>query len=109
MFLRGVIMANYGLRKVLNFLGFIATMLIGIAMILAMIVNGVNGGTITGLNLRGATAAEIIVFVANIFAYFITIIAGFSYARSKRSVGFMIAQIVATLVIVVLVVLCNVI
>ena len=97
-------MANYGLRMVLNFLGFIATMLIGIAMILAMIVNGVNGGTITGLNLRGATAAEIIVFVANIFAYFITIIAGFSYARSKRSVGFMIAQIV-----VVLVVLCNVI
>ena len=102
-------MANYGLRKALNFLGFIATMLIGIAMILAMIVNGVNGGTITGLNLRGATAANVIVFVANIFAYFITIIAGFSYARSKRSIWYMIAQIVATLVIVVLVVLCNVI
>lgn len=102
-------MANYGLRKVLNFLGFVATMLIGVAMILAMIVNGAGGGTIAGLNLRGASVSTVIVFVANIFAYFITIIAGFSYAKSKRSMWYMIAQIVATLVIVVLLVLCNVI
>lgn len=102
-------MANYGLRKVLNFLGFVATMLIGVAMILAMIVNGADGGTIAGLNLRGASVSTVIVFVANIFAYFITIIAGFSYAKSKRSMWYMIAQIVATLVIVVLLVLCNVI
>lgn len=102
-------MANYGLRRVLNCLGFVATMLIGIAMILAMIVNGVSGGTIAGLNLRGASPAAVIVFVANIFAYLITIIAGFSYARSKRSAWFMIAQIVATLVIVVLLILSNII
>ena len=102
-------MANYGVRKALNFLGFLATMLIGIAMILAMIVNGVNGGTIAGLNLRGATIASIIVFIGNIFAYLITIIAGFSYARSKRSAWFMIAQIIATIVIVVLLVLSNII
>ncbi len=102
-------MANYGLRKVLNFLGFVATLLIGVAMILAMIVNGADGGTIAGLNLRGASVSTVIVFVANIFAYFITIIAGFSYAKSKRSMWYMIAQIVATLVIVVLLVLCNVI
>lgn len=102
-------MANYGLRKVLNFLGFVATMLISVAMILALIVNGASGGGIAGLNLRGATPANIIVFIANVFAYFITIIAGFSYAKSKRSLWYMIAQIVATLVIVVLVVLCNVI
>ena len=102
-------MANYGLRKVLNFLGFVATLLIGVAMILARIVNGADGGTIAGLNLRGASVSTVIVFVANIFAYFITIIAGFSYAKSKRSMWYMIAQIVATLVIVVLLVLCNVI
>ena len=102
-------MANYGLRKVLNFLGFVATMLIGVAMILAMIVNGADGGTIAGLNLRGASVSTVIVFVANIFAYFITIIAGFSYAKSKLSMWYMIAQIVATVVIVVLLVLCNVI
>ena len=102
-------MANYGLRKVLNFLGFLATMLIGVAMILAMIVNGATGATIAGLNLRGASVASVIVFIANIFAYFITIIAGFSYARSKRSAWYMVAQIVATLVIIVLVILCNVI
>ena len=102
-------MANYGMRRVINFLGFLATMLIGIAMILAMIVNGVSGGTIAGLNLRGASVASIIVFVANIFAYFITIMAGFSYAKSKRSAWFMVAQIVATLTIVVLVVLSNII
>ena len=65
-------MANYGLRKVLNFLGFVATLLIGVAMILAMIVNGADGGTIAGLNLRGASVSTVIVFVANIFAYFIT-------------------------------------
>jgi len=100
-------MANYGLRKVLNFLGFVATMLISIALILALIVNGASGGGIAGLNLRGATPASIIVFVANVFAYFITIIAGFNYARSKRSFLYMLAQIVATLVIVILVVLCN--
>ena len=74
-----------------------------------MIVNGADGGTIAGLNLRGASVSTVIVFVANIFAYFITIIAGFSYAKSKRSMWYMIAQIVATLVIVVLLVLCNVI
>ena len=102
-------MANYNMRRMLNFLGFIATILISIAMVLAMIVNGVSGGTIAGLNLRGASIASIIVFVANIFAYFITIIAGFSYARSKRSAWFMIAQIVATFVIVVLLILSNII
>ena len=102
-------MANYGLRKVLTFLGFVATLLIGVAMILAMIVHGADGGTIAGLNLRGASVSTVIVFVANIFAYFITISAGFSYAKSKRSMWYMIAQIVATLVIVVLLVLCNVI
>lgn len=101
-------MANYGMRRMLNCLGFIATMLIGVAMLLAMIVNGVSGGTIAGLNLRGASIASVIVFVANIFAYFITIIAGFSYARSKRSAWFMVAQIVATLTIVVLVILSNI-
>ena len=102
-------MANYNMRRMLNFFGFIATILISIAMVLAMIVNGVSGGTIAGLNLRGASIASIIVFVANIFAYFITIIAGFSYARSKRSAWFMITQIVATFVIVVLLILSNII
>ena len=102
-------MANYGLRHALNFLGFVATMLIGVAMILAMIVNGVSGGTIAGLNLRGASVASVIVFVANVFAYLITIIAGFSYAKSKRSAWFMVAQIVATIIIVVLLVLSNII
>ncbi len=102
-------MANYNFRKVLNFLGFIATMLIGIAMILAMIVNGTTGGTIAGLNLRNASVSTVIVFIANLFAYFITIIAGFCYAKSKRSVWYMVAQIVATVVIVILLVLCNVI
>ena len=102
-------MANYNMRRMLNFFGFIATILISIARVLAMIVNGVSGGTIAGLNLRGASIASIIVFVANIFAYFITIIAGFSYARSKRSAWFMITQIVATFVIVVLLILSNII
>lgn len=102
-------MANYGFRRVLNFMGFVATILIGVAMAIAMIVNGASGVSIAGLNLRGATVASIIVFIANIFAYFITIVAGFAYARSKRSAWFMIAQIIATLVIVVLMVLSNII
>ena len=59
-------MANYNVRRALNFLGFVATMLIGIVMLLAVIVNGVSGGTIAGLNLRGASISSII-FAARLY------------------------------------------
>lgn len=94
-------MAKYELRRALNFLGFLATILIAIAILVAGILGWIQNGTfnpsIAGLSFTSIQSGMI--FVANFFAYFLAAIAGFSYAKSKRSIWYMVVQIIAVIII----------
>ena len=96
-------MANYESRKLLNFLGFVASILIAAAILIAGIVcwidSGHFGAYIPGLGF-GHGLATALVCLANIIAYILCIVAGFAYAKSKRNMAYMIVQIVATVIIV---------
>ncbi|MCL2540506.1 MAG: hypothetical protein FWE53_03725 [Firmicutes bacterium] len=91
-------MANWEFRKFLNVLGFIAVVLIALAWIIGLAVGGI------GFAKPGAFQGWL-VFVGNIFAYFITAVAGYYFARSKRSIWYLITYIVAVVVIAVIVIL----
>lgn len=94
-------MAKYEFRKVLNLLGFVATLLIALAILIASIINWVQSGTfsagLAGLQISNFQTG--LVFVANIFAYFLACVGGFAYARSKRSVWYVIIQVIAVAII----------
>lgn len=94
-------MAKYESKRTLNFLGFLATILIATAILIAGIVlwikNGHFGWGIPGLGFSNVPSA--LVCVANVCAYILAIFAGFAYARSKRSVAYIIVQIIATIII----------
>lgn len=96
-------MANLEFKKALNFMGFVATMCIAVALIISLIISlfGEQKG-IPGFQIHDVISA--FTFIANVLAYFITIVAGFYYARSKRNVWFMVAQTVGTLLIIVAVI-----
>ncbi len=95
-------MANYEFRKFVNATGFVATILIAVAILVAALVHwistGVFGGGIPGLIL-GNGLPNILMFFANVCAYLVAIISGFYYARSKRSIWFVIAQSASTIII----------
>ncbi len=93
-------MANLEFKKALNFMGFVATMCIAIALIISLIISlfDGSGGGIPGFQINDVVSA--FTFFANILAYFITIVAGFYYAKSKRNVWFMILQIIGTILII---------
>ena len=97
-------MANLEFRRVMNFLGFVATMLIALALVISLIVSlfqetkGIPGFQITDV------VSALTVFSC-ILAYFITTVSGFFYARSKRNVGFMVAQVLGTIIILVSIIL----
>lgn len=96
-------MANLEFKRALNFMGFVATMCIAVALIISLIVSlfGETKG-IPGFRIYDVISA--FTFFANILAYFITIISGFYYAKSKRSAWFMVAQVLGTLLIIVAVI-----
>ena len=101
-------MANYEFRRFVNMLGFVASILIALASLIAMIVALAMGQVmqLPGLVLNGVIG--IIMALANMIAYFIVLVAGYSYARSKRSAWYMVAQVISTLVILVMIILSNV-
>ncbi len=91
-------MANLEFKRLLNCLGFIATMAIACALATSCVISLLDDSvTMTIFRISDITAG--VVFVANILAYFITIVAGFYYCLSKRSRWFMAFQIIATIII----------
>ena len=91
-------MANLEFRRVLNCLGFVATMAIACALASICVISLVNDSVkFTVFQISDLTSGFI--FVANVLAYFITVVAGFYYCLSKRSPWFMVAQIIGTIMI----------
>ena len=92
-------MASLEFKKALNFMGFVATICIAIALIISLIISlfGETKG-IPGFQIHDVVSA--FTFIANILAYFITVISGFYYANSKRNVWFMVVQIIGTILII---------
>ncbi|MBR7091028.1 MAG: hypothetical protein IKC79_01080 [Clostridia bacterium] len=101
-------MGQYAFRRFVNMLGFVSSILIALASLIAMLVALAQGEVmhLPGLVFSGAIGT--IMSLANILAYFIVLVAGYSYARSKRSAWYMVAQVVSTLVILVMIILSNV-
>ena len=101
-------MGKYESKKVFNFLGFLVTILIAVAILITGIYLWINNGRFTlqipGFGFGSVQAA--IMCIANMLAYFMCMIVGFNYARSKRSPVFVIIDIIAIVFIVVVVVLC---
>ena len=98
---------NYESKKFLNFLGFIVTILIAIAILVAGIVLWVKSGHFT-LQIPGFGFSNVqtaLVCVANILAYVICMVVGFLYAKSKRNVAFIIIDIICIAIIAVVIVL----
>ena len=86
-------MSKYEFRKLLNFLGFVATIIIAIAVVIAFIFKeGVS-------SLGFSNVQTALVFIASVIAYFITAVSGFYYARSKKNIAFLITWIVAVVLI----------
>lgn len=100
-------MAKYENKKVFNFLGFLVTILIAAAIIIAGIVNWIKSGVFSlqfaGFGFHDVQSA--LICIANILAYFICMVVGFFYAKSKRNLAFIIIDIACIVVISVVVVL----
>ena len=94
-------MAKYENRRTLNFLGFLATVFIAVAILIAGIVTWIKSGHF-GMGLPGLGFSNVpsaLVCVANIFAYILAMFAGFAYARSKRNIAYMVIQIICVVII----------
>lgn len=97
-------MANLEFKRALNFMGFVATMLIAGALVISLLVSVFSTTKgIPGFQIFDVVSA--FTFFANILAYFITIVSGFYYAKSKRNVWFMVAQVIGTIIILTAVIL----
>ena len=91
--------SKWEFRKFLNLLGYIAVILIAVAWVIGFIFR--NGAGLT----PGSNIVSWLVFCGNLFAYFITAVAGYYYARSKRSIWFLITYIIAVVLIALFVIL----
>ena len=84
--------ATMGIRykRPLNLIGFIVTILIATAILIAGIVAWIQSGhfgmSLPGLSFRNGLTASL-VCVANMLAYLLAIITGLSYARSIRNIA----------------------
>ena len=91
-------MANLEFRKFLNFLGFIATIIIAATLLISFIVSLFQESKgIPLFQVKDIISA--LTMVATVIAFFVTIVGGFMYARSKRNVWFMLAQTGSTIII----------
>ncbi len=82
-------------NKVVNFLAYLAIMLIAVALLLELIFGklGLSADWVTAMNI-----------VAQCIAYAITSVFAFMFAKSKN-IGFMIAFIIAVILIIVMIIL----
>ena len=91
-------MANLEFKKAINFMGFLATMLIAVALLISLIVSLFQANK--GIPIFQITdVISAFTFFSSVLAYFITIVAGFYYVKTKRNVWFMILQILGTVII----------
>ena len=86
-------------KSFVSFLSYIAVAFIAIALILGKILSAVGlSSTVVGaLNL-----------IAQIIAYAITAVYAFAYAKSRKSMGWMVAYIIFVVAIIVFLVLGNI-
>ena len=91
-------MANLEFKRAINFMGFLSTMLIAMALLISLILSlfGIGGGASV---FRITDVISAFTFFANVLAYFITIVAGFYYVKTKRNRLFMVLQVVGTIII----------
>ena len=85
-------------KQFVNFLAYISIALIATALLV---------GKILGW-LISPNVVNILNLVAQIIAYTITAVYAFMYAKSKRSIGWMVAYIIFVIVIIVFMVLVNI-
>lgn len=91
-------MANLEFKRAINFMGFLATMLIALALIISLIVSLFqSGGGIMIFKITDVVSA--LVFFSSILAYFITIVAGFFYVKTKSNRWYLALQIIGTICI----------
>ena len=89
-------MANLEFKRVLNCLGFAATIIIACALAATCVISLFSESVkLTIFQISDLTSG--IAFVANVLAYFITIVSGFYYCLSKRSPWYMVLQVIATI------------
>ena len=92
-------MTNLEFKRVLNCLGFLATMGIAITLVTTCVLAIVTEDSgIVPFHI--VDISSIFVLAVNIVAYFVTITLGFYYCLSKRSPWFITMQIIATLLII---------
>ena len=86
-------------KQFVSFLSYIAIAFIAVALILGKIFAAV------GLS---STVIDALSLIAQVIAYAITAVHAFSFAKSKRSMGWMVAYIVFVIAIIVFLVLGNI-
>jgi len=86
-------------KSIVSFLSYIAIAFIAVALILGKILGAVGlSSTVVGaLNL-----------IAQIIAYAITAVYAFAYAKSRKSMGWMVAYIIFVVAIIIFLVLGNI-
>ena len=85
-------------KQFVNFLSYISIALIAVALFVGEILGWlISPDVVNVLNL-----------IAQIIAYTITAVYAFMYAKSKRSMGWMVAYIIFVIVIIVFMVLVNI-
>lgn len=86
-------------KSIVSFLSYIAIAFIAVALILGKIFAavGISASIVNALSL-----------IAQIIAYSITAVYAFSFAKSKKHIGWMIAYIIFVIAIIVFLVLANV-
>ena len=83
-------------KGIVNFLAYIAIAFVAVALVLARIFSWVGLSS----NLIGAMT-----LIAQIIAYAITAVFAFYYAKSRKSIGWMIAFIIFVIIIIVFLIL----
>lgn len=83
-------------KAFVNFLAYIAIMMVAVALILGFILSkvGANSTVIDAMNI-----------IAQVIAYAITGVFAFYYAKSKRNIWFMVAYVIAIILIIIFVIL----
>ncbi len=91
-------MANLEFKRAINFMGFLATMLIAVALLISLIVSLFQAEKgIPFFQINDMISA--FTFFSSVLAYFITVVAGFFYVKTKRNPWFMVLQVLGTVII----------